>query len=343
MSFRRRCADFVAPVVVLAIALPLAAAPVRTARLSYSRGADASDCPDSDVVHAGVAARLGYEPFDDRGEVAVSATVSRVGRRLEARIKITDATGKTTAERKLSSRQSDCSELASAMELAISIAIDPLVGNRPKPDPPAPLPSPPVPPAPAQPPTVIIVREQAPPPPVQSKVEAPPTVPTTFQVRLGGLGAVGSAPAAVVGGMVQASARRGSFSVALEGRGDLPSSTELYAGPMRVGEMQASLLIGSLVPCAHRGVLEGCVLLSGGTIRASGHDLADSRHVSAPFLGVGARVGLEVPLGGVLSAGIHADVLAPITETILRVSGVAVWTSPPISGALGLTVGARFP
>lgn len=321
----------------------LAAAPVRTARLTYSRGAGASDCPDADVIRAEVAARLGYEPFDDQAELAVLATVSRVGRTLEARIEITDATGRTSAERKLSSRQSDCTELASAMALAIGIAIDPLGSSRPKSDPPAPPPSPPAPPAPAPPPpAVIVVREQAP-PPVQSKVEVPATVPTTFQVRLGGLGAIGSAPAAVVGGMVQASARRGSFSVALEGRGDLPSSTELYAGPVRLGEMQASLLIGSLVPCAHRGVLEGCALLSGGAIRASGRDLPDSRQVSAPFLAVGARVGVDVPLGGVLSAGIHADVLAPITETILRVSSVAVWTSPPISAALGLTIGARFP
>ena len=65
--------------------------------------------------------------------------------------------------------------------------------------------------------------------------------------------------------------------------------------------------------------------------------------MSAPFVAVGARVGLEVPLGSVLSAGIHADVLAPLMELVLQVSGQPVWTSPPISGALGLTVGARFP
>ena len=61
------------------------------------------------------------------------------------------------------------------------------------------------------------------------------------------------------------------------------------------------------------------------------------------FLAVGARVALELPLGSTVSAGVHVDVLAPITELVLRVSGQAVWTSPPISGALGLTLGARFP
>jgi hypothetical protein len=58
---------------------------------------------------------------------------------------------------------------------------------------------------------------------------------------------------------------------------------------------------------------------------------------------VGARVGVELPLGSVLSAGAHADVLASLTELVLRVSGQPVWTSPAISAAFGLTVGARFP
>ena len=67
------------------------------------------------------------------------------------------------------------------------------------------------------------------------------------------------------------------------------------------------------------------------------------QQVSAPFLAVGARVGLEIPFGSVLSGGVHVDVLAPITETVLRVNGEPVWTSPPVSAALGATVGARFP
>jgi hypothetical protein len=67
------------------------------------------------------------------------------------------------------------------------------------------------------------------------------------------------------------------------------------------------------------------------------------QQVTAPFLAVGARVGLEIPLGRTLSVGAHADVLSPVTETVLRVSGQPIWTSPAISGALGVTIGARFP
>jgi quercetin dioxygenase-like cupin family protein len=73
------------------------------------------------------------------------------------------------------------------------------------------------------------------------------------------------------------------------------------------------------------------------------HILVGSGDGPCVFLAVGARVGLELPLGGILSAGAHADVLAPVTETVLRISGQPVWTSPAISGALGVTMGARFP
>jgi len=332
--------------VVLAVQLSVAAfasvagaSPPRTAKLTYNRGPGATDCPDLDVIRAGVAARLGYEPFDDRAPLVVSAAVTRTGRALEARIQIAGADGKPPAERKLVSRESDCLELASAMELAITIAIDPLAGSRPRP--PAPEPPSPPPPAPPPPPRVIVVREPAPPAPA-APVPAP-RVPIVFQVRLGGLGTVGSAPAATVGGSVQASARRGSFSLALEGRGDRASTSTLQLDGAKVADMETSLLMGALVPCAMRGVLEGCALLAGGSVRSSSRGLDMPQQVSAPFLAVGARVGVELPLGGILSAGVHADLLARLTELVLRVSGQPVWTSPAISAAFGVTIGARFP
>lgn len=320
---------------IAASAALCAAAPLRTARLSYTSGAGAADCPDADVIRAGVTARLGYDPFDDRAELAVLATVNRNGRTLEARIEIAGGAGQTT-ERTLVSRESDCQELASAIELAISIAIDPLAGSRPRPAAPAPAPAPPPPP-----PQVIVVREVAPRPAPAPALA--PSVPIHFQVRLGAIGAIGSAPAAAVGASVGAAVRRGSLSIGLEGRGDLPSTMGLYRGDTYAGQLQTSLLIGSLVPCASRGILEGCVLLSGGVMRASARDIVNPQQVSAPFLAVGARVGLDLPIGTIVSAGIHLDVLAPVTELILRISGEEVWTSPGISGALGMRVGARFP
>src|SRR4051812_30868957 len=173
---------FVVLLVVAIVPTVAAASPPRAAQLTYSRGTGAADCPDADVIRAGVAARLGYEPFCDHAQGLVAAAVNRTGRTLEARIQIGGAGGAVSAERKLVSRESDCVELASAIELAISIAIDPLAGSRPRPaPPPAPPPAPAAAPAP---PSVIVVREPAPPPPTV----APPSAPIGFQVRLCGLG-----------------------------------------------------------------------------------------------------------------------------------------------------------
>src|SRR5580765_3144017 len=76
------------PIALAAIPALAAPPPARSAKLTYSRGAGASDCPDEDVIRAGVAARLGYEPFNDGAQLLVAATVSRTGHTLEARIQI---------------------------------------------------------------------------------------------------------------------------------------------------------------------------------------------------------------------------------------------------------------
>jgi len=104
------------------------ATPARHVRFEYARqeGAGASACPELPAIEAGVAARLGYEPFDDRASDLVRATIRTAAHGLEARIELVDGEGVVKAERRLVSHQRDCTELASSVELAVSIAIDPL-------------------------------------------------------------------------------------------------------------------------------------------------------------------------------------------------------------------------
>jgi hypothetical protein len=54
------------------------AEPRRSVRFDYDRSVDAQSCPDAEAVSAGVAARLGYEPFDEH---ATSTIVARITRR----------------------------------------------------------------------------------------------------------------------------------------------------------------------------------------------------------------------------------------------------------------------
>jgi hypothetical protein len=308
----------------------------RQVRLEYARLDGAGECPDGATIQAGVAARLGYEPFNDQADERVRAVIQPSGHGLEARIELTDAKGSPKAERRLVSRQRDCAELASSVELAISIAIDPFRLG----------------PSPA----VQGVRAEAPEAAHQATQGASPNAsqaalvsssepvvassprPLASQVGAGVVGGLGAAPSRTLGLAVGVAVRSGDWSLGLEGRADLPASTSL-----RAGEASTALLVASLVPCAHVGLVATCALVTAGALRAAGHGLVESRTVTLPYAAVGARVGLAIPLTGRLSLALHGDVTAPLTKSTLQVDGTAVWTSPILSAALGLGVAAIFP
>ena len=112
--------------ILLGAGVPAYAEVPRQVQLDYERQDGAAACPDATTIRAGVAARLGYEPFAEQAEDHLRATIRQSGHTLEALIEMRDSQGHLKAERRLFSRQRDCSELASSVELAISIAIDPM-------------------------------------------------------------------------------------------------------------------------------------------------------------------------------------------------------------------------
>jgi hypothetical protein len=283
-----------------------------------------------------VAARLGYEPFNDQADERVRAVIQPSGHGLEARIELTDAKGSPKAERRLVSRQRDCAELASSVELAISIAIDPFrlgpspagqgVGARApevanETDPGA---------APNASPVALVSPRT---PLVASRPRS-----LASQVGAEVVSGLGAAPSRTLGVAAGVGVRGGDLSLGLEGRADLPASTSL-----RVGEASTALWVASLVPCAHVGRVATCALVTAGALRAAGHGLVEARTVTLPYAAVGARVALAIPLTGRWSLALHGDVTTPLTKSKLQVDGTAVWTSPILSAALGLGVAAIFP
>jgi hypothetical protein len=311
----------------------------RQVRFEYARLDGAGACPDLATIQSGVASRLGYEPFDERGRDLVRATIHLSEHGLEARIEMLDEDGSLKAERKLTSRRRDCAELASSVELAISIAIDPFRLDAAHPaagtgqataeatsalgkgsdD------------ASAQvSPTVSAAKESV----VPSKLRRP----LSGRVEAGLLGALGTAPSSALGFSAGAGIRGGDLSLAIEGRADLPASTSL-----RVGEASTSLLVASLLPCAHFRMLATCALVSAGALWAAGHGLEDARRVRLPYVAVGARLAAAIPLMPRLSLTIHGDLTRPLVETRVEVDGAAVWTSPIFAFALGVGVAANFP
>jgi hypothetical protein len=162
---------------------------------------------------------------------------------------------------------------------------------------------------------------------------APAGPPISGEIGLGVVGGLGSAPVRTLGVAARGALRRSNLSLGIEARADLPAEV-----PLEVGRVSTSLLVASAVPCVHIRVLAGCALVTAGALRAAGHGLVDARRVSVPYLALGARVRVAVPLGSRVALTLHSDLAAPLTQTELTVGGEELWTTPPVSLTLGLGV-----
>lgn len=299
--------------------------------LTYERSEAAAACPDARAFAAAVAGRLGYEPFQSGAPRRMKVTVDRRERTFDARVELTEPGGARSAERRFTSRATDCAELAATTELALAIAIDPFHSSLPAPPPTAAAPPPapaPLPPAPAPTPATVVVRGT---PPVL------PGRPVLLGLAAGVVGAIGSAPADALGLEVRGGARRGDFSLALEGRANFTASTAVATG-----SVSATLLAASLVPCAHWRSFAACALATAGVLRAAGHGLVDARQSEDPWFAVGARLAAELPIHGTLALAAHADAVAPLVQTELKVGGASLWTTPPVAFAAGVGLAVAF-
>lgn len=299
----------------------------QAARLSYERPAGVENCPAEATVRDAVAARLGYDPFRPAAERTVTARIQRVPGApvaLFAVVELRDAAGKVVGTRSLASQ--DCAELAAAMALAVSIAIDPLVLSRPQP---------------ANLPPVVVLPLPAPPPPPP----APPPRPSParrrvfVRARLGALATLGAAPTIIGGGFTaQVGLRVGLFSLGLEGRADVPVSAPVEG----LGSVQTSLLLATLVPCLHFRFVAGCALASAGALQGSGAGISAPLQQTTFYAAAGARLGLEFQVHRLLWLTPHLDLQATLTRTTLRINGQEAWTTPPLSGALGFALLGAF-
>jgi hypothetical protein len=303
-------------------------------RLLYDRGPGTERCPEPDELRAAVAARLGYEPFREDAATVVAAAVSLRGRVLRAQIELRAASGEVVGAREIESPENDCSELASAVALAISIAIDPRSATRPIPTAPASR-------AAASPAAVA----KAPGPgarPAERTAPVPaakPAEPVRFRGGLDALAAFGAAPKPAFGALLFAGIRWRALSVGIEGRADLPAGTRAPGG----SQVSAMLLAGTLAPCVHWWATMACGLVSVGALQSTNEGAAGSKQTTTPFVAAGGRFGVEVAIVSTLSARGHVDLLGAATRTILAVDGITAWRTPPLGGALGAGLLWSFP
>ncbi len=298
----------------------------RSAVLTMERVDGAKSCPDTASLSQAVAEQLGYDPFKSGAEREIVVGMQRDGSGFSGRLELRDDSG-TIGERELSA--DDCAELGRAMSLAIAIAIDPLYPGRRESQKPPPANT--TQPAPRELPKARSPRPPKPAPVVRQRA------PVHLRLGVGGQVSFGSAPGTSGGFSALTGLGREWWSIDLEGRGDLPASKD--AEPS--GSVSASLIAGTLVPCAHLASGFVCVLLTAGALQGEGK-LAKPKQATTVYAAVGIRGGAELHLMENVSLTGHASLNAALNRTTLEVNGTEQWTMPALNGALGVGVVVRL-
>lgn len=298
-------------------------------------------CPSVQQIRASVAARLGYD-LSSAGEALVLVRFSRTDTELHADLQLFDAEGTEVGSRQLSGRSGACRELADSVELAIALAIDPLVSAR---DPDAP----PSDPGPGGDPTPPDERAPEPEPepspsptdPVRS-AEAPvkaeddgPSERARLRVGLLGSLVLGGAPSVTGGAWITAGFELGWFVLDVSARFDAPVSE-----PTGDGEFTTSLTAFHLGLCGKTGWAGACVVGAAGPFRSSSEGFEGGRSVVTPWAAIGGRVFGEVPLTPNLRIAGRLDLLAVVAHTSVRVDDVEVWSTGPAVFVFGLGLDA---
>lgn len=162
--------------------------------------------------------------------------------------------------------------------------------------------------------------------------------PVSFLVGAGAIGTAGVLPRPSWGAVVTAGARWGVAALSLEGRYDAPASVTVEEGG-RIRVWTASL---AAVPCLHVGPLAGCAIAGAGIIRGAGVAVPAARTDVGPWALFGLRAAYHLSLGRTLVLKAHADLLAAPVETRMSLGESAVWATPLVSGAAGLTLLAVY-
>jgi hypothetical protein len=313
------------------------------ATLSYEAP---SRCAPPGDFEARVAARLGYDPFVSDAGRAVVVHVRATGAAWKARVAIAEDGGRTSGNRELTSTVS-CDDLAATLAVSVALALDPEAalhvssptsGPERTPDrsqanatPASSVPASRAPSA-ADPLDTPSQHDAA--PPAARKAAA-----LHYEIGAGAVGSAGAAPLPTVGAEVFGAITWEHFALGLEGRADGASSSSTSSG----ASASVRLSLGTLSPCYAFGVLRVCALASVGALTAEGTGATVAQHSATSLYGaVGGRVGIDTPLFGPVALRVHADALAPLTRSTVRVGDEVLWETPLLSGALGIALAARW-
>lgn len=292
----------------------------QSVRLEYRVREGLTQCPDAQWVRSAVAARLGREPFADDAKVVIRASIDAAqGSGLKALVEVERA-DRTIGRRTLESPQGDCLELASSVELAIALAIEPRwPAKRVEP----PLPSTPqaLPPEPLIPPLVVVV---------EPTPHAPP--PPEVRGRIGLLGTAGGVPGVTGGFVVGGGVAWTRFGLFLEGRAHLPSGV-VFGG----GRAETFSALASALPCLWAGRWSGCGVVSVGAFQVES-SIAGVPRATTVVAQAGARVSASFSLTPRLSFLPWLEAAVVLIRTSLVSGPSTIWVTWPVALSGGLTL-----
>jgi ABC-type amino acid transport substrate-binding protein len=126
------------------------------------------------------------------------------------------------------------------------------------------------------------------------------------------------------------------WSIGIESRGYFPNSTDERGG---ASAAVSSFMVGAM-PCARTSTqlpipVFGCLVAAVGALHTEGTGVDVPQEDSDVYVGLGGRVGFEVPLMSRLALRVHGEVAyVPVTWDV-RLAGEVVWDTPPVMVGAG--------
>ena len=326
-----------------------------SAKLVYVRGPETAACPDESQLRRAVATRIGYDPFFAMASKTVIAQISRARTGYRGKIQIIGDDGAIRGERELATRGDDCSELISALALAVSIALDDLDDGAPAAAASAPAATAPDVVAPTDAAGAagngggqsrtddaaprLVVSSGADDGARTAALPSPSSASTLgVAVSAGPVASVGAAPSPSVGAAVAASVRYRWAALRFDLRADAPASGDLTGG----GRVTASSLLGTAVLCGRADVPFVCAGGGLGSVATATESIAAPASDHALLLQVLGIAGADIPLSRQLFVEPFAQLGLVLTRHRVFVDGIEAYRLPAVAATAGIHLGWRF-
>jgi hypothetical protein len=257
------------------------------------------------------------------------------------RIRWTDANGHWVGDRRLTSRRSDCTEIAASLAFSVAVQVQLLTALAPpvlEPAAPPPVPEPAA--APAAPPPAARVPDAsvtAVVPPIPAPPPEPPGQRLKLSVGLGPALALGMAPRATGVARIFVSGRLARLSLEIAADAALPvTQHEVDGSGFSLGRFA-----GGAAVCGHAQAFAACVIATLGRLQARGIGVDMPAAPSGLFSQVGARIAATRDFGRYFAAA-RLDGLVTLSTWTVTLNQTAAWTTPRVGALVGLDFGARF-